>query len=380
MSTTRARGFSLIELLIGLLVSSIILIAVGAVFVAVGNRFQAEGAIMESVESGRAAITYIERTTRQAGYGIDPKAVFDLGTVGLPGTTKDNFAGTGFTTDDLAFRYRDPVFVRRGKLQTGSLTLTAAFGVALRVNQPIIIGCAGAISYYVGRLQTAVAATATTVTLLDYGAPFSTTPPFCAATTGAAYVMLLNEVRLRIIPLGGRPYLVAFHNFEAIAGNSDFDPIAADVEDFQVAYVLNRPKASSTCCAATVAIDASTNSNWILGDIGTADLLPVIAATRPDYEMAYDDAARFTADPTNVRALRVSLVLRSQRKLPIAATGFPQLVVENHDPGASLTTTGDGFYRTVISTTVRTGNLLSRSFFVPPVSTLAGDGLNISGG
>ena len=353
-----------------------------AVFVAVSARFQTEQVIQQTAEAARSGISYLERVGQRAGYGIDPQLAFDVAAAGLPGGTKSDFSGAGFTTDDLAFRYRDPTFLRRGSLAGSTLTLTAPFGVPLRAAQPVLVVCPGARNYYAGRLVAGVTAAALTANLADYGAPFPVAVPPCASVSGAAYVMLMYEVRVRVIPLGGRPFLVVFHNFQPIAGNTDFDPLAADVEDFQVAYFMNRPAAGSTCCAAAAPVDGATNLNWVLGDTGTVDLLPAVAGARPRYDTPYDDPTRFNDDVANIRAIRVSIVVRSSRKQPNAARTSTQFVLENHDPGAGVTAPGteDGFYRTVMTSVIRTPNLLSRSFFIPPITAAAGDGLNLSGG
>jgi type IV pilus assembly protein PilW len=190
--------------------------------------------------------------------------------------------------------------------------------------------------------------------------------------------MLVREVRLRIIPLGPapnniRPYLVAFNNLaEADVGNSavDYDPIAADVESFQVSYVMNRGPPPP---AVPVPLDGA-GGDWVLGNAtGDALALPTAGGVRPDfYSLDYTDVARYSSDVANVRAVTFDLSVRSRREERRSA--FPQPRLAN-DPTAAAPT--DGYFHVSVGTTVRTPNLLSRATFAPP---LVGTNPNFWGG
>jgi type IV pilus assembly protein PilW len=384
-----ARGFTLVELLTSVAVTVIVLAAVATTFLGVQRTYQIQAQVKTAIEGTRASSTYLTRELKLAGYGLDPQHAFDFDTAGLPGTTKSNFPEPSpppgmppFVTDDLAFRYRDPAYLRRGSLDPGGTTLTlqgASFGVPLPAGQRLLIACKGAQSYLVAATVGAVAATATSATISRGFAPFTGalgTDHACLKNvtgTDAAFVMLVRERRIRIVSLGGRPFLVVFHNLRApdTAVNQDFDPIAADVEGFQVAYVMNRPIPGGAWTAQPWVDASSTPPNWVLGDRGSvaSERIPNPAAIPPTYEFGYDVQERYNAHPANIRAVRVSVVARSTR--PLAGTndrarinGVRPMAVEDFTPGS---TAPDGLYRTLISTTVRVPNMVSRAFFTPVI-------------
>jgi hypothetical protein len=88
---------------------------------------------------------------------------------------------------------------------------------------------------------------------------------------------------------------------------ADLIPVAKGVEDMQVAYVLNSNS------APVAAPDSDTD--WVIGDDAGSSTPeePLISASAPDYRTPTTDAARFSMSPANVRGVRVSLVLRSER-------------------------------------------------------------------
>ncbi len=370
----RPRGFTLVEMMASTVVLVIAGAAISMAFIFAQRAMQAEAQIKSAVEGARLSSGYLERTLRLAGYGLDPQHAFDFSTANLTdlGTTKDNFTapagGAQFTTDDLAFRYRNPSWLRRGYLAAAatSTTLnlrdTTTFGVPLKMGQAIMVACRGGVDYAVFRTTAAVEADDDSVGVDEYGAPFQSNTSKCFVNDGAnpePYVMLIHEARVRVVDLGGRPFLVVYNNLNAPdAANQDFDPIAADVENFQIAYLMNRPRPG----VVATEVDSGGNKNWILGD-AASESTPDPAAAAPLFGTDYSDTIRFNAHPANIRALRVNIVARSRRGGTdgIAFRDAP-FAVENFTPASNLT---DGFYRTLHTTTVRAGNMASRSFFTP---------------
>lgn len=401
-----SRGLTLVELLVSLVIVSIVMTAVAAVFIGVQGSYSAISRSKASIEASRSAIIYVDRTVRLAGYGLDPRFAFDFVVDGSH--TKDNQqvgsfdgsdGGVAIVTDDLAFRYRDPNWIRRGGVSGTTLTLTTPFGVPFRAGQRLIVACSGAIDWAVYQLDAVVPTPTTTLTatVTSVTAPFPTsTAPCLAANSGAqaAYVMLLQERRLRIREVDGRPFLVAFRRIREADGTmtppnttDDFDPIAADVEEFQVAYAMNRPPdmaagASayrSACCAGTAALDNTGNGNWVLLDATTetgVGFLPDPTASAPLVETAYDDARRYNRHPANIRQVRLSIMSRSQRQdRSRAQYSTPQALFNyNRSP-----LTADGFFRLPATLTIPVPNLQSRSGFTPDLRTTAGEG-NFNGG
>jgi type IV pilus assembly protein PilW len=398
----RARGFTLLEMMVGAVVTTIILMGVAASFVATQQAYQNEAEIKGAVEGARVGIAYLERVVKLAGYGIDPQFAFDFQT-GVSGA-KDNNTTSTFThggstynvvSDDLAFRYRDVAFLRRGVLGSTSLagvngsnvtytlSLSTTWGVDLRANQALVLGCPGG-QYVVARASAAVPkgnnSAQVTVTTQGGTPNYPTLIPDCfaqlatAAATGG-YVMLMHEVRFRVHRVGLKTYLVIHHNLTDL---NDYDPLVADVEDFQVAYLLNRPPPTGGCCAGLGAVDG----NWVVGDAAN-EAFDTTAA--PTFDTVYDNSARYTDHPANIRQVRITLVVKSSRRQgtnTVAKMAYRRPQAEN---SPSYGVAADGYFRSVMGATVRVPNMASRSFFVPPLSSLDPDassnsGLNTNGG
>lgn len=381
------RGVTLVELLVGTVITTIILAAVGMAVIAVQRSYVVETQVKGAVESGRSGMSFLERSVRLAGYGLDPRFAFDFDTTGVPGNVKDNYeltlpSGEKVLTDDLAFRYRDPAFLRRGSITGGNLALQSPFGVTLRAGQPLIVSCVGGQEYVVVRLTAPVSdATATAAPIGIDVNPFPPTGGRQCLSSGGAdapFVMLMQEVRVRLLVMDGRSFLVAYRDFNGVAGNTNYVTLAQDVESFQVAYVMNRPRPDAA--VAPAAVDAaSTPANWVLGDAGSnaANVTPDPATQAPLYSTPYDDALRYNNHPANIRSVRLSFVLRSMDREATGRQTFAPIRLEN---APAVSTVADGFFRTSVTTAVRVPNMLSRSFFNPPLRSDERPALNFNGG
>ncbi len=383
------RGFTIVELMVGTTVSSMVLIGVAAVVIAINGAYQSHMTTKQASENGRLALTYVERTLRMAGYGLTPEQAFDFDALNLPDATKDNYSETltnwgAYTTDDLAFRYRDPYYLRRGSLAdlTGptyvfELDLSIPpppaappptnLGRTFNVGELVQVACVGSQGTWLGRVEITAAKTVTSVTLRPHDG--STVPPTCTLEEGS-FLMRIHEKRLRIITIGDtpqtqRPFLVVYHDWRTpLATNTNFDPIAVDVESFQVSYHMNRPQGSSTVVPVPDAVDNHTNSNWVLGDVGNSDdLLPSLDASvapPPSYDTPYDHALRYNAHPANIRAVQIGIAARAPR--PNSQRSQPTPIrLANHQ----FVLTSDNYARMVVETVVRVPNMTSRAFFTP---------------
>ncbi|MGZ3461593.1 MAG: PilW family protein, partial [Archangium sp.] len=331
--------------------------------------------IKVAVEGLRTATDFIEQRLRMAGYGVDPRFAFDFNAAVLPSGAKANYSivyGQGVPTtitDDLAFRYRDPAWLRRGNYASGiQLQTGTTFGMNFLAGQRFIVSCQGGKDYLVVKATGAVSKDASSAAgfTVDTALSSVAASASCLSKTGDSlpYVLLLHEMRIRIVDMGGRPFLVAFQGLDSVDPTNAI-PLAADVESFQVAYVMNRPSPSSPN-AGVAAVDSSSSvPNWVLGDAGSAsaDRFPDAAAQAPLYSTPYDDATRYNRHPANIRAVRVSLSVRSTSPESSKRRAFGRVDLE--DSGESAI--ADGYYRTNMTTTVRVPNLLSRSAFNPPV-------------
>ena len=392
------RGFTLAELLVGLAVTSIVMTAVVAIFVGVQRSYQAETEVKYITENGRGALQFLERTLPLAGYGIDPRVAFDFtnqasrdnqsitGMTFTPAQPAMSPAGPAVIGDELAFRFRDPAFLRAGRLNSSNTTVTLdeALGVALPVKKLLMVGCRGGVDYAMVRVATAAAATATSISVTNAAAPFVASAANCLTGTGSnsPWVFIVQEHRLRIVNLGGRPWLVSFRNLEdgvTTLSADNYDPIAPDVESFQVAFGMNRARPSLTCC--TAAVDTGGNTNHIVGDaIGESFFAQPanVLTSLPNYRTGYDKPERFQARPANIRSVHIAFVVRSSRTNP--QQGKTELRTDdlfNYDAPAP---TSDGFKRSLFHTAIMTPNLISRSGFGPALRTSAPTDLNSWGG
>src|SRR5918996_1501882 len=134
---SQASGFTLIELMTGLAVSSIVLLGVAAAVIGQSRAYEVNVRTREAVSSARRGLDYIESKVRLAGYGIHPQFAFEL-------TGNDNVNGP----DTLVVRYRDPMFRRRGTLDVAggvagtTLTLTSPLSSAgLMEGQILLLIC-----------------------------------------------------------------------------------------------------------------------------------------------------------------------------------------------------------------------------------------------
>jgi type IV pilus assembly protein PilW len=291
-------------------------------------------------------------------------------------TTKDNFVsvpGT-FVTDDLAYRYRDPTYLRRGSIDNSISTLTLTTGdtfeIPIKIGQVFMVACVGSSEKYVMvRASAAVAATANSVAVAVYGTPFPIASDGCMLSSSSTtpFVMLVHESRVRVVPLGSnnRPFLVVSHN---LLNLTDFDVLAADVENFQVSYVMNQPNPNISPAPAIVDSTAA-NPNWVFGDEPGAPApdLPQPSVTGPAYDDRYALANRFNASPANIRAVRIGLTIRSSRAMPNKTYGFPAQSIGNY----TSVSTNDAFYRLTLSTQLRTPNLASRGLMTPSLANAA---------
>lgn len=399
-SPRQSKGFTLVELLVGLATSSIVLLAIAAAFMGFQVAYQRENGVKAATENARQAATWVEQYLRLAGYGINPLVAFDFNPP-VPTATalKDNdvVLANEVWTDDLAFRFRDPAFLLRGTLVGTTLDPDTNWGVSLPVGQAVMVGCEGG-TYTVGRLASAtVAGNSASVVLNAYenawGAGTNVDTNLvnsgsgtlaCSGASPATrpYIMLVHELRIRLketnAAAGAEPArrdLVVFRNFNTdVTGTTGYDVIATSIEDFQVAYIMNGPLNP-----------ADGDGNNTLGDAGGG--IPSTSAAIPLYGTNYADAQRFSWHPGNIRGVRLSIVARGERveARSDATTGRKGFLRpspwENRPAPNSGVTVSDGFYRSTFTTTVRIPNMISRSFFVPALLSEGGvPGSNVSGG
>lgn len=170
---------------------------------------------------------------------------------------------------------------------------------------------------------------------------------------------------------------------------TSLEPVAANIDDMQVAYIMNPIKGQAAPDAG--AFDG-TGSNWVLGDANLDPATTTAASeayeepnpfvTAPLYRTLATDSARSTPHPANIRAVRIGLVVRGEQRLPgakgaeydTAADPFKRVDVlpplENRGlliPPSSFSATTDtdyrGIPRSVVQTSVALRNMQSRGMF-----------------
>lgn len=382
----RQSGFTLAELLVGLVVTSIVLAATTAIFMGVQNAYQAETESKVITENGRAALVFLERVVPLAGYGIDPRLAFDrraANNVDNSDVKAETFTGTGsgtamvgptntIVTDSLALRFRDPAFLRVGRLDSAAspstLTVDTAFGVAFPVGTLMMVMCQGGVDYVMVRTTGTVSGSSVSVAAQTTD-PFVANTNSCLEGTGSVspYVFFVQEHRLRIVNIAGRPWLVSFRNLNdsPLDLSKPYDPIAPDVENFQVAFGMNRARPA---LGFTTPPDGA-GGNWVMGD-ATSETLPTqsanILTTKPDYRTPYDDSTRYTASVANVRSVHLAMVLRTSRTNPQKKESKTSTSFFNYTAPAQTTSLYD---RAMFHTVINVPNMWSRTGFVPSLRT-----------
>jgi len=260
--------------------------------------------------------------------------------------------------------------LRLGRLNSASSPSTITFDTApgaIPIGKLMMVMCRGGVEYLMLRTTAAVSGSSVSAAAQN-SAPFQANTNSCLAATGAQspYVFMIQEHHLRIVNLAGRPWLVSFRNLTQSPldlTNSTYDPIAADVELFQVAFGMNRARPA---LGFTTAPDASGgNSNWVMGDSGTEILPPQptnVLTTAPTYRTSYDDAARYTNNLANIRSVHIGMVLRSSRTSPTRRTSLTSPSLFNYAAPTQVNSTYD---RSTFHTAITTPNLMSRTGFVP---------------
>jgi len=416
MSRTGARapqGFTLIELMVGVVISAVVIAGAITLLLAQKRSFQGSSADRALQEGGRMALEEMSQNLRLAGFGVEPAMVFDLGlTDNVPMSRAplgpgfdvrfggDSAGTTGFpcatavqcrdridAPDELAFQYRNPYF-NHGILSadTGSILVTGPLPQPLRAGQVLQAVCYGGPMYwaYVTVAQEVPATVAPTfrITLqggsaLDYPRQNQTLADTCFSTGQAR---LLKVERLRYFvrsyaadgtvaawkATGSRPFLMLDRGLSGTDGAPLLDVVAPDVEDLQVSYVFPLSPLGQQVAGATSGTQLDSSANGI-------DLAP--AGGAPTYETPRLSPLRATHYPANVRAVRVEVVVRS-----------PARDIQNLD--AIIPAAGNrpdvadgepGFRRMSFQTSVAIPNMESRAPLFPSLGTGA-DQLNVGGG
>jgi type IV pilus assembly protein PilW len=151
-------------------------------------------------------------------------------------------------------------------------------------------------------------------------------------------IFLVDRFRYAIQTFNGTPWLVLDTGLDLNGNNTlpdngadlnDLIPIAANVEDMQIAY-LYAPGTAFGFAAP------DSNGNWAVGDVAGTVEEPNPGAAAPQYTTLSNDASRYNLHPANVRGVRVTLSIRSAQRdqsQPSTWLGDPLTLSENRNVG-----------------------------------------------
>ncbi len=391
-------GFTLVELLVGLVTSAIVIAGALALLLGQQRAFRDSAGDRALQEAARAAISEMGMNLRRAGYGVDPWLAFDFGPLtgiaapnvsyasGPPGGTRVACTGGGqvacrdstTASDEIVFLARDPAFLRRLSAAPSSTTIQFATALSepLRAGQILQLMCSGgADRAYVTVASTSADLLSVTLSTADSGKfPYDQAriSSGCFTRTWASVAVYRVErfhyyVATFADPAHptGRPYLMLDRGLLDASGRAMVEPVAPDVEDLQFSYAFRNGN-----------VVGRTTGTRLANSATSVDL----AAVPPIYDADTIDAARNTNNPANIRSVRVSVVVRNPAFEAQWSNPDDRTLPAAGNRGA-VTDAPTGYRRLLVETTAATRNLDSRAPFTPPYSSNNGaDGLNVGGG
>jgi|1185.fasta_scaffold01208_4 prepilin-type N-terminal cleavage/methylation domain-containing protein len=388
MTPSSSRGFTLVEMLVALAITSAVMAGISAVLIKQSQASAVQNAQRDLEESGRLALLELGNAIRTAGYGIDPPAAFDFArfacaTPDSPSTCNGGGRDRIDAPDEMVVAWRNPAFSR--KLTTmlsgsaaGPFTLSFAnpLTAGLQVGRLLQLVCTSGDK--VGYLAVSAAANVGDTQIVGriltsadgYFPPAAPTDP-CFAS---GVLALVERTRYYVVnDTDGVPAL-------ARDRGRGQELLYRGIEDLQISYDIGQPQPPSAFAAggatpspAPGCVDPSSgNTTWSFGIcLGTSGS-PVHTATAdggvmPDWRgMTYNAAGRYTAQPMNIRNVTVTVVARARSKSADRTGDAPPAV------GNRAARPRDAFRRAVMSLTEQPANLISRASFLPALNNVGG--------
>jgi type IV pilus assembly protein PilW len=381
-----ARGFSLIELAVSLVVAAILTGGAVAILTQQQRFLQVTSSERALQETVRTSLGEMAVALRRAGFAVEPSRAFDFATYKCAGGAvlcRDSIAAS----DEIVFYARDPGFKAQlvSAPSSTQVVITGGIQAPLYRGQILQLMCGSASQWAYVTVGQRVAAN----WVPPAAAPASTTIPLAASTgsfpnengllaaagscfqSGSANVRVYRIDRFRYYvdffadpdsgTVAGRPYLMLDRGLLDDDGVERLEPVAPDVEDVQFEYVFVNP---TTNVLRTVGAVSGTR-------LSNAPTSIDLAAAPPAWDARTTDAARATNHPANVRAVRVHVTARSSGP---DATKTRDLVQLTYAEGAVLTAAANrpvvpaenGHVRVRVETTEATRNLESRGPYYDP--------------
>lgn len=403
MHARRARGFTLVELMITLAVVSIVVAMAMVAVMSQQEMLQSRDLARAANASMRDALFTLETSLRHTGFGVEPRLAIDTQYLCPTGAASCRDSKTG--PDELVVLERNGNYrwvpwdgstctMDGGcffgnawpitEMVSNILTVAVHPGetVTWQRGQLVLATCAAGAEPRLLRLDSRVQGSGSVP--LGPGGMTPTSDPYnawgalqpCHGQPGAA-VFLVERRRYFIQNVGGTPWLMLDPGVDVNGDNNlppadtaDLTPLARGVEDMQVAYVLAPGPAANQPSGPVPPPDS--NGNWVLGDDPAAgpEAPQFVASTpanpavdSPTYKTPRDHVSRADTHAANVRAIRVSLTFRSHRSDPTRPKGWAgDSVPGAENRGGQLS--GGGFHRYVISSQISLRNMDSRDSFI----------------
>lgn len=384
-----ARGFTLLELLVGATIS---LLAIGLVmltFLGQQRAFQAVDLTRAAGRTERDALLDMEGALRRAGWGIDPQYAFDFRSYACAATPcRDSVNGP----DEMVFVSRNPNYrwIDNGvgtcataggclngnawaiqSVTANSVTINTNAGDLFHKGRIVLGVCPNGAAATMGTVSATVSTAAATngqTLQLDAAAAdayhangFSTNGCF---TQAGATLFLVDRYRYAVNSYNGVPWLVLDTGLDldrnGVVDANDWSPVAQGVEDMQIGYALN--VGTQFGFAAP-----DNNANWVVGDTPGVVEEPNPTLAAPAYTSGSNAPERFNLHPGNIRSVRVTLGIRSIAQDPSQTaswTGDHLLLSENRNVPALATAPTDNLRRFHTATSVYARDMESRSAFI----------------
>jgi len=400
--SSQESGLTLIELLVGMSIALVAITMASMAMLAQSQAMRALDLTRGANTSSREAMLQIEHNLRLLGWGIDPHFAIDLVTNCInptpPGPCRDQVNAP----DQLAFVTRNPLY-RFFNQNEGGCTLAngCTYGkawpmTAMTPGSPNLVTISpqltnpSSVNLEKGRIVLAVCAAGQNATMLTLSQSYAITnsgsfvltplatnnPPYndwsslqpCHGQAGAM-LFLVDHYRYFVQTLGTTPWLMLDLGLD-LNGNgtlpptdpADLIPIAKDIEDMQVAYVIP----PNSACPAAPDNGPGASGDWIIGNNPGVVEEPFRTAgtVLPTYQTASSDPSRCNSlNAANVRGIRVSLRIRSDlpdRSRPPTWAGDTIPYAENR----TGSTSGGNYRRYTSETEITLRNLDSRSPFI----------------
>jgi hypothetical protein len=398
-------------MLIALAISSIVIAGAIALLNAQERIYRTSAGTRALQESARIALGELSFALRRAGYGVDPGFALDFGATqalqaqaptlvegGIsvatnpylcpnPVACRDRIDGP----DEIVFYARDPLFGHQllAVPSANSITLAGPVNNPLYAGQILQLICMTDRMYWVyvevgsyvpaniGNMPVPLRSSAAFAFPNENGGTLDPSLPVGCFTSGSAWVSKVDRFRYHVqnydpagqpvgaFTVGARPYLMLDQGLVTQDNVPIETVIAQDVEDvqFEYLYTLQRPSQALVGGARGTAIAVGAGPDGI--DLGAAS---------SGYGIEQGDPRRRTWHPSNIRAVRVSVVIRTPTQDRTIQDAIVPATGNRPDIAGPL-----GYRRLRFETTVQVPNLDARKPYYPFHSQVAGDHLNVGG-